>query len=77
MYLQCPKCEKPNEYPHISTPGIPEDHNEHPCRNPSCGQLLMWDYPQVYDAPYVPVSEPKECHHAQLKKLGAVVPTLV
>jgi hypothetical protein len=59
MYLQCPKCEKPNENPHISTPGIPEDHNEHPCRNPSCGQLLMWDYPQVYDAPYVPVSEPR------------------
>ncbi len=73
MKLECPKCEEPSEYPHISAPGIPDDHNEHLCLNPNCHQLLIWDYPQVRAAPG-PVSKPEECHHDELKKPGAMVP---
>ncbi len=73
MELQCPKCKKEFDYQPNPTLGIPDDHNEHPC--PNCGQLLIWDYPQVHGAPGGPVSKPEECHHAQLKRSGAKVPS--
>jgi hypothetical protein len=74
MWLECRKCKEQFDYPRDSKPGIPDDHNEHLCEN--CGQLLIWDYPQVRDAPTPPgdYSKPEECHHAQLKKPGAMVP---
>ena len=71
MELQCPKCEKQFEYPRRPAQAIPDDHNEYKC--PHCGQVLIWDYPQVHDAPG-PCSEPKECRHALLKKSGAMFP---
>jgi predicted RNA-binding Zn-ribbon protein involved in translation (DUF1610 family) len=71
--FECPQCKNQlTDYKRISTPGIPEDHNEHPC--PDCGQVLIWDFPQVRDAPG-PASKPEKCHHAKLKKPGAIVPT--
>jgi hypothetical protein len=75
MELLCPNCETRFDYHRNSTPGIPDVHNEHLC--PNCGQVLIWDYPKVHDAPGGQNSEPRECGHGQLKNSGAMVPTLL
>jgi len=77
MELECPKCKKQFDYPRKPTLGIPDDHNDYTCPDQNCKQVLIWDYPQVHDAPGGRFSEPKECHHVKLKKAGAMVPTRI